>query len=85
MDKSPDDDRNRSNNLTLTLKPTISLNEKPSRNPSSEIKDNGQKITVDDDDRDNIWRPKPPKVLMENPKETPLELRAQIQHYATNE
>lgn len=29
--------------------------------------------------------PKPPKVLMENPGEVPLELRSQIQIYATNE
>lgn len=33
----------------------------------------------------NEWEPKPPKVLMENPLATPLELRAQIQIYATNE
>lgn len=31
------------------------------------------------------WEPKPPKVLMENHEETPLELRSQIQMYATNE
>lgn len=31
------------------------------------------------------WVPKPPKVLMENPNATPLELRSQIQLYATNE
>lgn len=31
------------------------------------------------------WIPKPPKVLMEDPDATPLELRAQIQLYATNE
>ena len=29
--------------------------------------------------------PKPPKVLMENPDDVPLELRSQIQIYATNE
>ncbi|KAI0082430.1 alpha/beta-hydrolase [Panus rudis PR-1116 ss-1] len=33
----------------------------------------------------NYWEPKPPKVLMNNHQETPLELRAQIQLYATNE
>ncbi|EIN10888.1 alpha/beta-hydrolase [Punctularia strigosozonata HHB-11173 SS5] len=33
----------------------------------------------------NEWEPKPPKVLMEDPLATPLELRAQIQIYATNE
>jgi hypothetical protein len=31
------------------------------------------------------WEPKPPKVLMDDPLATPLELRAQIQIYATNE
>lgn len=31
------------------------------------------------------WEPKPPKVLMNDPKETPLELHSQIQQYATNE
>ena len=29
--------------------------------------------------------PKPPKVLMDNPYDVPLELQAQIQIYATNE
>ena len=29
--------------------------------------------------------PKPPKVLMDNPHDVPLELQAQIQIYATNE
>ncbi|KAI0368056.1 alpha/beta-hydrolase [Pilatotrama ljubarskyi] len=33
----------------------------------------------------DFWEPKPPKVLMENPNATPLELRAQIQLYATTE
>ncbi|KAI0722242.1 alpha/beta-hydrolase [Cerioporus squamosus] len=31
------------------------------------------------------WEPKPPKVLMQDPNATPLELRAQIQLYATTE
>lgn len=31
------------------------------------------------------WEPKPPKVLMENPHVVPLELRSQIQMYATTE
>ncbi|KAI9066431.1 alpha/beta-hydrolase [Trametes sanguinea] len=33
----------------------------------------------------DYWEPKPPKVLMEDPNATPLELRAQIQLYATTE
>ncbi|KAI0700770.1 alpha/beta-hydrolase [Cytidiella melzeri] len=32
-----------------------------------------------------FWEPKPPKVLMEDPDAQPLELRGQIQLYATNE
>jgi hypothetical protein len=39
----------------------------------------------DNMDRVSIWEPKPPKVLMEDPQATPLELRSQIQLYATNE
>ena len=31
------------------------------------------------------WDPKPPKVLMDDASATPLELRSQIQLYATNE
>lgn len=31
------------------------------------------------------WEPKPPKVLMDDPHARPLELRSQIQLYATNE
>lgn len=33
----------------------------------------------------SYWEPKPPKVLMKDPNEQPLELRSQIQIYATNE
>ncbi|EMD40895.1 hypothetical protein CERSUDRAFT_91649 [Gelatoporia subvermispora B] len=33
----------------------------------------------------DFWEPKPPKVLMRDPNEKPLELRSQIQLYATNE
>ena len=33
----------------------------------------------------DFWEPKPPKVLMQDPDVTPLELRAQIQLYATTE
>ena len=37
------------------------------------------------DDALSFWEPKPPKVLMDDPHATPLELRSQIQIYATNE
>lgn len=33
----------------------------------------------------DFWQPKPPKVLMNNPRDIPLELRAQIHMYATTE
>jgi hypothetical protein len=41
---------------------------------------------TDNNDLDaSTWEPKPPKVLMDDPNATPLELRDQIQLYATNE
>lgn len=33
----------------------------------------------------DFWEPKPPKVLMKDPNDRPIELRSQIQLYATNE
>ncbi|TFY78435.1 hypothetical protein EWM64_g5576 [Hericium alpestre] len=45
------------------------------------VEDNDPDVWEDIED----WMPKPPKVLMEDPNETPLELRGQIQQYATNE
>jgi hypothetical protein len=33
----------------------------------------------------SFWEPKPPKVFMKDPNAKPLELRGQIQLYATNE
>ncbi|GJE84268.1 alpha/beta-hydrolase [Phanerochaete sordida] len=45
-------------------------------------------IKDDDPNYDELlafWEPKPPKVLMEDPNEQPLELRSQIQLYAMNE
>jgi hypothetical protein len=33
----------------------------------------------------DLWEPKPPKVLMNNSDAVPLELRAQVQQYATTE
>lgn len=38
-----------------------------------------------DKKEDRSWYPAPPKVLMEDPNAVPLELRSQIQLYATNE
>ena len=47
-------------------------------------------VGVRDDDPNyedalSFWEPKPPKVLMDDPNAIPLELRSQIQIYATNE
>lgn len=62
---------------------------------SSRSASNGQdsshpssKTIVEEGDEDyniDFWEPKPPKVLMEDPDKVPLELRAQIQLYATTE
>lgn len=47
------------------------------RGPSSD--------SIPDLDDIDFWQPNPPKVLMKNPQDVPLELRSQIQHYATTE
>lgn len=50
--------------------------------------DNGRGPSLDsipDLDDVDFWQPSPPKVLMKNPRDVPLELRSQIQHYATTE
>ena len=44
----------------------------------------GEKDEVSEDDLDR-WEPKPPKVLMEDSNDVPLEVLSQIQQYATNE
>jgi hypothetical protein len=41
--------------------------------------------SIPDLDDIDFWQPSPPKVLMKNPRDVPLELRSQIQHYATTE
>ncbi|KII94934.1 hypothetical protein PLICRDRAFT_33764 [Plicaturopsis crispa FD-325 SS-3] len=41
--------------------------------------------SLPDADDIDFWQPKPPKVLMDDPHAVPLELRSQIQLYATNE
>ncbi|KAJ8086857.1 hypothetical protein PM082_005682 [Marasmius tenuissimus] len=48
----------------------------------ADVKDDSGDSSDDDLDR---WEPKPPKVLMKDPGAVPLELRSQIQLYATNE
>ncbi|KAG0709807.1 hypothetical protein DFH29DRAFT_885883 [Suillus ampliporus] len=44
----------------------------------------GPSLDLIPDDID-FWQPRPPRVLMKNPGDVPLELRSQIQHYATTE
>lgn len=48
---------------------------------------NGQDVKQDPnyDAAIDFWEPKPPKVFMDDPNAKPLELRSQIQLYATNE
>lgn len=41
--------------------------------------------TIPDLNDIDFWEPRPPKVLMKNPGHNLLELRSQIQHYATTE
>ncbi|KAI0650222.1 alpha/beta-hydrolase [Trametes meyenii] len=56
----------------------------PARSGFQDSKRDGKGDLNYDLSRD-FWEPKPPKVLMEDPNATPLELRAQIQLYATTE
>lgn len=49
-----------------------------------DVEESTAKSIADDHDID-LWEPKPPKVLMEDPASVPLELRSQIQQYATTE
>ena len=58
--------------------------------PSAETSSASSQVGIRDDDPNyedalSFWEPKPPKVLMDDPNATPLELRSQIQIYATNE
>jgi hypothetical protein len=45
----------------------------------------GNSSTDGEDPDIDLWEPKPPKVLMEDPSAVPLELCSQIQQYATTE
>ena len=40
---------------------------------------------VPDEDDIEFWQPKPPKVLMSNPRDIPLEMHSQIHMYAATE
>ncbi|KAG1815580.1 uncharacterized protein BJ212DRAFT_1357329 [Suillus subaureus] len=67
-----DQNRNPSNAMPID---DLAVNNK--RGPSSD--------SIPDLDDIDFWQPTPPKVLMKNPRDVPLELRSQIQHYATTE
>lgn len=62
-----------------------SSNESPSDGTTKHA-DSDSVLKFDKDSRHfDYWEPKPPKVLMENGRDRPLELRSQIQLYATTE
>ncbi|KAI0921632.1 hypothetical protein AcW2_006545 [Taiwanofungus camphoratus] len=72
-DKSPSGSKGRAGCMNKNL---------PARNSKTQFEDGG----ADPGDAAlDFWEPKPPKVLMDDPKEKPLELRSQIQIYATTE
>lgn len=60
-----------------TETPRYGTNEPPKESPDADEKSKAADI--------ERWEPKPPKVLMDDPNATPLQLQAQIQLYATNE
>ncbi|TFK22340.1 lipase/esterase [Coprinopsis marcescibilis] len=49
------------------------------------VKTQEEIVSHNDEDDPEQWKPKPPKVFMENPTAVPLELRCQIQMYALSE
>lgn len=58
------------------------------RDPQATSQEDRGKRAQDESSPDydpDFWEPKPPKVLMNDPDAKPLELRSQIQLYATNE
>ncbi|KAI0045124.1 alpha/beta-hydrolase [Auriscalpium vulgare] len=70
---------------------TAPPNESPSGSSRTQVSGNVRETEAEDRDPDidleelERWEPKPPKVLMEDPNAQPLEIRSQIQQYATNE
>jgi hypothetical protein len=54
-------------------------NDQSNSTPSPSRVSDGHTYDID------FWEPKPPKVLMDDPAAVPLELRLQIQLYATTE
>ncbi|KAG2060090.1 alpha/beta-hydrolase [Suillus hirtellus] len=53
--------------------------------PMDELAVNRGSVSIPDLDDIDFWQPNPPKVLMKNPRDVPLEIRSQIQHYAMTE
>ena len=62
-----------------------SAGEPASSNSGSSGSTMRQGSSSQNEDSRSLWEPKPPKVLMKDPDARPLELRGQIQLYATNE
>lgn len=64
----------------------ISAEEKSSSNGNG---NGNQKANIESDLPDlhdiDFWQPKPPKVLMDNPRDVPWEMRSQIHMYAETE
>ncbi|KAJ3972558.1 hypothetical protein EV361DRAFT_904837 [Lentinula raphanica] len=84
----PDTDRvqedNNANDLENVQSQEEMLSESEGRTLRPESRNSGKSRVIGEDDID-LWEPKPPKVLMEDPEAIPLELRSQIQQYATTE
>ncbi|KAG1806633.1 alpha beta-hydrolase [Suillus plorans] len=53
--------------------------------PMDELAVNRGSVSIPNLDDIDFWQPNPPKVLMKNPGDVPLEIRSQIQHYAMTE
>lgn len=71
--------------------PSPSHNRDTSSTAASEPENKGKSTPKDklsEEDMEDLvdrWQPKPPKVLMNNPEDPPLELKSQIQLYAATE
>ncbi|CAA7260033.1 unnamed protein product [Cyclocybe aegerita] len=65
--------------------PPVQSQQEKLDNSSSEKQDKRETQSTSTITHLDEWEPKPPKVLMEDPNATPLELRSQIQMYAATE
>lgn len=89
----PEDVEDKKHMLESSRSPAESDATEPAKSPAAEdVEDSNeanasgsQSPTEPDMDEIDLWEPKPPKVLMDDPNTQPLELLSQIQLYATNE